>query len=196
MFYYSPGEGMRIVTIVFMLLFSLIIIVNFGGGSLGIETREDADLVFVGSIEISGGSGEKAIEGDVLTIIVRLINTGDIPAENVDVQLLIDGVEKKTSTLRSVKNDTDDVKTVIFSWVAEAGDHLLEVEIDPENSLIETNDQFTGENNNLISKEITIGSMNSLKKRIDSPDDYLILSFAALSILVVLKIFIIRNEKR
>jgi uncharacterized membrane protein len=105
------------------------------------------DLVFVKdekgkAIEFSGGSADSgfhATVGDVLTIIVKIKNVGDIPAENVDVQLKIDGEEKKVSTLRSVKNGDNetDEKTVIFSWVAEAGDHKVEVVLDPENTVVE-----------------------------------------------------------
>jgi uncharacterized membrane protein len=125
------------------------------------------DLEFVGKAEFSGGTSDNydAKVGDVLTIIVRLVNSGDIPAENVDVQLLIDGVEKKTSTLRTVKNDTSDVKTVIFSWVAEAGEHDIKVVIDPNNNVIESHDQFTrgGEGNN-----------NELKARVDVEGSFVV----------------------
>ncbi|MGA1866486.1 MAG: CARDB domain-containing protein [Thermoplasmatota archaeon] len=125
------------------------------------------DLEFVGKVEFSGGTSDNydAKVGDVLTIIVRLMNSGDIPAENVDVQLLIDGVDKKTSTLRTVKNDTEDVKTVIFSWVAEAGEHNIKVVIDPNNNIIESHDQFTrgGEGNN-----------NELKARVDVEGSFVV----------------------
>jgi uncharacterized membrane protein len=125
------------------------------------------DLEFVGKAEFSGGTSDNfdAKVGDVLTIIVRLVNSGDIPAENVDVQLLIDGVEKKTSTLRTVKNDTEDIKTVIFSWVAEAGEHDVKVVIDPNNNIIESHDQFTrgGEGNN-----------NELKARVDVEGSFVV----------------------
>jgi hypothetical protein len=105
------------------------------------------DLVFVKddkgrAIDFSGGNADgdnHATVGDVLTIIVRIKNVGDIPAENVDVQLRIDGEEKKVSTLRSVKNGDNetDEKTVIFSWVAETGEHKVEIVLDPENTVVE-----------------------------------------------------------
>jgi uncharacterized repeat protein (TIGR01451 family) len=125
------------------------------------------DLEFVGKAEFSGGTSDNydAKVGDVLTIIVRLVNSGDIPAENVDVQLLIDGVEKKTSTLRTVKNDTSDIKTVIFSWVAEAGEHDIKVIIDPNNNVIESHDETTrgGEGNN-----------NELKARVNVEGSFVV----------------------
>jgi hypothetical protein len=112
------------------------------------------DLKFFGTVEISHSNPEGSImEGDPVTILVKVINTGDISAENVDVQLLVDGHEKKISTLRSLRNDSEDVKTIVFTWIAEAGSHDIEIIIDPDNTVIESHDQFTmggeGDNNRL-----------------------------------------------
>jgi hypothetical protein len=131
------------------------------------------DLEFVGKIEFSGGTSDDyhAKVGDVLTIIVKITNSGDIPAENVDVQLKIDGVEKKVSTLRSLKNDTDDVKTVIFSWVAEAGEHDVLVTIDPDNTIIESHDDVTrgGEgNNNFIKTTVDVEGSFVVKELVNN----------------------------
>jgi len=108
------------------------------------------DLMFAGNMEISP-TGSSIREGDPMTIMVKVINTGDISAENVDVQLLVDGKEKKVSTLRSLRNDSEDIKTVVFTWIAETGSHDIEIVIDPENTVIESHDQFAmggeGDNN-------------------------------------------------
>jgi uncharacterized repeat protein (TIGR01451 family) len=147
------------------------------------------DLEFVGKTEFSGGTSDNydAKVGDVLTIIVRLVNSGDIPAENVDVQLLIDGVEKKTSTLRTVKNDTEeeDIKTVIFSWVAEAGEHDVKVVIDPNNNVIESHDQFTrgGEgNNNELKARVNVEGSFVIKELVN---DYPIVSTMLIILLAI-----------
>lgn len=145
------------------------------------------DLEFVGGIEFSGGTSDSAdaMVGDVLTIMVKVTNSGDIPAENVDVQLLIDGVEKKVSTLRSIKNDTDDVKTVIFSWVAEAGEHEVRVEIDPENTIIESHDQFTrgGEgDNNYVKTTVDVEGSFVVKELVN---DYPIVSTMLIILLAI-----------
>lgn len=145
------------------------------------------DLEFVGGIDFSGGSSDNydAMVGDVLTIIVKLTNSGDIPAENVDVQLLIDGVEKKVSTLRSIKNDTGDVKTVIFSWVAEAGEHEVRVVIDPDNTIIESHDQFTrgGEgDNNYVKTTVDVEGSFVVKELVN---DYPIVSTMLIILLAI-----------
>jgi hypothetical protein len=145
------------------------------------------DLEFVGKVEFSGGTSDNydAMVGDVLTIIVRIVNSGDISAENVDVQLLIDGVEKKVSTLRTVKNDTEDVKTVIFSWVAEAGEHEVKVVIDPDNTVIERLDQFNrgGEgNNNEIKAKVDVEGSFVIKELVN---DYPIVSTLLIILLAI-----------
>ena len=124
------------------------------------------DLAFSGKIEISGGSGGRYRNGDVLTIIVKVVNIGDIVAENVDVQLLIDGQEKKVQTLRTVKNQSDDVKTVIFTWIAVTGTHEIKVVLDPENNIIERADQFQqggSQNNNEIKRVVRVSGSDFIK---------------------------------
>lgn len=162
------------------------------------EPDGHADLGFVGGIEIYGSdpfSGEDAAEGDVVTIIVKVKNFGGSIAENVDLSFSVDGVIKRVNTIRTVTNETDDVKTVIFSWVAERGNHLLEVIIDPENSVIEINDQSQGENNNIISKQISVSHNPSVKERIDSPSPFAITGFVALVFLFLIRRFWIRKDK-
>jgi hypothetical protein len=110
------------------------------------------DLKFSGAVEISHSNPSGSImEGDPVTILVRIMNTGDISAENIDVQLVVDGQEKKVTTVRSLRNDSEDIKTIVFTWIAEAGTHDVEIIIDPDNTVIESHDQFTmggdGDNN-------------------------------------------------
>jgi uncharacterized membrane protein len=123
------------------------------------------DLAFAGRISVFGtGGGYSA--GDVLTISVKVVNVGDIAAENVDVQLLVDGQVKKVQTLRTVKNESDDVKTVIFTWVATAGKHEIKVVLDPEDTVKESADQYIhqgSQNNNEVRKTITIGGNDLVK---------------------------------
>jgi hypothetical protein len=144
------------------------------------------DIEFVGEIEFSGGNGGSgyiAQVGEVVTIIVKVKNTGDIPAENVDVRLKIDNVEKKTSTLRAIKNSSvygDDVKTVIFTWVAESGEHKVKVEIDPENTIIESPG---GElDNNVIEKTVDVQGSFLVKELVN---DYPMVSTMLILLLAI-----------
>jgi subtilase family serine protease len=133
-------------------------------------------------------SGDKEA-GSVLTIVVKITNLGDIDAENVDVQLLVDGVEKKTQTLRAVKteeNNTLDVKTVIFSWVAEAGEHEITLVIDPDNTVIESADQFIHQganNNNEISVKVDVSGRNIVK---EAASEYPIISTLLIILLAII----------
>ena len=142
----------------------------------------------MGEIEFSGGTssrGSDATVGDVLTIIVKVKNSGDIPAENVDVQLVIDGVEKKTTTLRTVKNESGDEKTVIFSWVAEAGEHDIKIVIDPDNTVIESRDETAhggSGNNNEIDKTVDVAGGNMVVAVVN---DYPVVSTLLIMLLLV-----------
>jgi len=156
--------------------------------SLNVETpdllfqkNENGDFVQV--------SGEREA-GKVLTLVVKVSNNGDIDAEDVDVQLLVDGEEKKTQTLRAVKSPDEDgdmdVKTVIFSWVAESGTHKLTIEIDPENGVIESMDQFIHggtNNNNEVTLELDIKGSNLVK---EATSDYPVISAMLIILLAVI----------
>jgi hypothetical protein len=115
------------------------------------------NIEYVGNMEFSGGSesGDSIAKvGEMVTIQVKVHNTGDIPAEDVDIRLYIDGVEKNTRTLRSIRNATDDVKSVVFTWVAESGEHKIKVVIDPDNNIIEV--QGGEGDNNVLSKTVNV----------------------------------------
>jgi hypothetical protein len=133
-------------------------------------------------------SGDKHA-GNVLTIVVKITNYGDIDAENVDILMKVDDVKKKTQTLRAVKmqeNNTLDVKTVIFSWVAEAGNHEIEIEIDPDWNIIESADQFIHQganNNNVISVNVDVSGRNIVK---EAASDYPIISTLLIILLAII----------
>jgi hypothetical protein len=157
------------------------------------------DLSFTDVIDLSS-SGKKVRDGDPVTIIVKLENKGDISAQNVDVQLLVDGKEKKISTLRSVKNDGSDVKTVIFTWVAEPGRHEIQVVIDPENNVIESRDQFShgGEgDNNRMSTVVDVEGSFIIKELVNDHPVVSTLLILLLSIAILLGIaYLIQGRKK
>ncbi len=150
----------------------IIMILSLDPADAQVDDEKLPDIRFEGEIVIAGstsGGSYDGIPGDVLTIIVKVVNNGSAPAENVDVRLLVDDVEMKVSTLRTMKNDTDDVKTVIFHWVAEAGTHNFTIEIDPENSVIEPNDQFAGVDDNVLSRNVMIKDTSFAEKVVPFP---------------------------
>lgn len=112
-----------------------------------------ADLAIDGRIELTAGDSS-IDDGDLTTISVNIRNVGDIEAVNVIVVLKVDGKEVKRAVVKRVLVDKSQLIT--FSWKADSGAERITVEIDPENTVKETNDQFNGINNNVKSRDVSI----------------------------------------
>jgi hypothetical protein len=101
------------------------------------------DLVFMSPPEIVGATetkGYDALEGDRITFLLYVGNIGEILAENVVVQLFVDGRQVTNITLPRVVNNPSDHRTVMLTWEAKAGRHIITFAIDPGNSLVELNE--------------------------------------------------------
>ncbi len=82
--------------------------------------------------------------GDLETIVAEIENRGGIEADQVDVQLLVDGVETaRVSFERLSPNDRTLVASL--SWARTAGAQVYEIVIDPDN----IHDEGDGERNNV-----------------------------------------------
>jgi hypothetical protein len=144
-------------------------------------------------IQISGGDGHgdyHAGEGDVLTLIVKVRNSGESVARNVTIALSVDEEQIKIIALRSIPPDENgtNYKTVIFSWVAVSGEHEIMIELDPDNDFQETNE---GENNDPNKVIITV--------EVDEEISLPCMSFfviPSLLMLLVLSILIISKRAR
>ena len=112
------------------------------------------DLTIDGIINIQGPNGPPNA-GEIVTISVSIKNVGDIEAVNVVVSLQIDGKEVKRTVVKRVLTDKDQLIT--FSWKATSGNHEVKVEIDPEDTIIETNDQNRNINNNVKKRDVSVG---------------------------------------
>jgi uncharacterized membrane protein len=111
------------------------------------------DLTVSGLIGVNTPDG-KPSAGEIATISVNIRNVGDIEAVNVVVSLKIDGKEVKRAVVKRVLVDKDQLIT--FSWKADAGKHKVTIEIDPDDTIKETNDQNTNINNNVKSRDVTV----------------------------------------
>jgi uncharacterized membrane protein len=111
------------------------------------------DLIVSGMIGVTTPDGQPSA-GEIATISVNIRNVGDIEAVNVVVALKIDGKEVKRAVVKRVLVDKDQLIT--FSWKAEAGKHKITIEIDPDDTIKETNDQNTNINNNVKSRDVTV----------------------------------------
>jgi hypothetical protein len=112
------------------------------------------DLTVSGMIGVTTPDGNPDA-GEIATISVNIRNVGDIEAVNVVVALKIDKKEVKRAVVKRVLVDKDQLIT--FSWKADAGKHEITIEIDPDDTIKETNDQNTNINNNVKSRDVTVG---------------------------------------
>lgn len=93
-------------------------------------------------------------DGMDYSISIRVSNIGDIHAENVETVLKIDGEETYSMTIEVLGSGQN--KFVSFPWTAKAGNHELEIIIDPIDEIVELNDQTQGVNNNVVKKKFTV----------------------------------------
>ncbi len=115
--------------------------------SLFIVELRNADLQVVGDIQIIG----EQRAGELLTIITRIKNTGEIDAVNVPVALYVDGEEVTRRTVGAVPLQGEN--TVSFTYQPTEGTHTLEVRIDPDDTIAEFH-----EDNNVQSTELSVES--------------------------------------
>ncbi|WP_455392151.1 CARDB domain-containing protein [[Eubacterium] cellulosolvens] len=89
--------------------------------------------------------------GEIVTISADVSNYGDIEAREVLVRFYVDGKEVKTVTIKRLPIGSS--RLVPFTWQAADGMHTLTIKVDPENVIVEKN-----ENNNEKSKDVAVES--------------------------------------
>jgi uncharacterized membrane protein len=110
------------------------------------------DLAFSSGITVP-----KQLEhGELTSVSIYIKNTGEFEANDFLVSLKVDGHDVKSVLLNKITEGGEILVT--FTWQATSGDHELLVEIDPDNRIIEKNDQFRGLNNNVESRSVEVGS--------------------------------------
>ena len=83
-------------------------------------------------------------------------NMGEIDARDIEIALYVDDQFLDSRTvMRLVNSSEGDEKDILisFAWKPIAGKHKIEVRIDPDNSIVESN-----ENNNVVNQEVDIES--------------------------------------
>lgn len=124
-------------------------------------------------------------EGDVITISTYIKNFGDIEAKNINVALFVDDKFVKSVNIIRVQNGTDDL-FVTFCWQAIGGQHEVKIELDLYDTIPEDNDQFSGKNNNIAIKTVTVTKSSEIL-RINSD---LILIITTICTFIILLIFV------
>ena len=149
-----------------------------------------SDLTYDGKIEILGGSKSSNTvgrEGEPLTIKVNIKNIGDIVAEKVEVVLSVDGAKAGSVVIEKV--GTEGVREVIFTWVARAGEHKIEIVIDPQNTIVELN-----ENNNVMKTTVRVSSQNILSAA--TSDTRICASIFWIIIVIIIAVWLYIRKKR
>ena len=119
------------------------------------------DLTFEGGITTS----RQIKHGQLTPISVYIKNIGEFEANNFIITLQIDDRDVKSVQINRVALKGDNV-IVHFIWQAVGGEHKVTVIIDPDNRIIEENDQFRGfENNNVATCKIDVESSGPLGAR-------------------------------
>ncbi|MCG7847903.1 MAG: DUF3344 domain-containing protein [ANME-2 cluster archaeon] len=128
--------------------------------SLVLKHRTDADPGPDLSIEVEIDENSFIEENDV-EIPVVIGNPGGLYEGMFKIRLNVDGSEASTT---EVYMDASGVSRSTINWHATAGSHLLEIIVDPENVVQESN-----ENNNVYEAEVDVNTRPDLSISIGKP---------------------------
>ena len=120
------------------------------------DTNPGPDLSI--EVEINENS---LIEGNDVEIPVVIGNPGGLHEGMFKIRLNVDGSEASTT---DVNMDASGVSRSTINWHATAGSHLLEIIVDPENVVQESN-----ENNNVYEAEVDVNTRPDLSISIGDP---------------------------
>jgi uncharacterized membrane protein len=121
------------------------------------EVKINLDILFADLIVDNIGHPRDLKDGKIITISAYVKNIGDIEARDVFIILYIDDKEIKSIQMTTISKGTDNL-LITFNWQATGGQHKIKIEVDPENKVVEKNDQFRGINNNVATNNIDVAS--------------------------------------
>jgi len=157
--------------------------------SLVLKHRTAADPGPDLSIEVEMDE-KNLIEGNDVEIPVVIGNPGELHEGMVRIRLDVDGSEASTT---EVYMDASGVVRSTINWHATPGSHLLEMIVDPENVVQESN-----ENNNAYEAEVDVNTRPDLSISIGEPkktEDENNLAKASSALLMLLVIGSLRRKK-
>jgi uncharacterized membrane protein len=121
-----------------------------------------SDLTFDTSLNGKGMEviGAKRDDNPQLNVRARIRNIGEIDARDIEIALYVDDQFLDSRTVMRLVNssvETGEYKDILisFAWKPVAGKHKIEVRIDPDNSIVEANEQ-----NNIAGETVNIESQN------------------------------------
>jgi uncharacterized membrane protein len=121
-----------------------------------------SDLTFDTTLNNRGMEVIGALRDDnpQLNIRAKIRNIGEIDARDIEIALYVDDqILDSRTVMRLVNSSTDEYKDILisFAWKPIAGKHKVEVRIDPDNSIVESN-----EANNIASQNVDIKSQGAV----------------------------------
>jgi uncharacterized membrane protein len=100
-------------------------------------------------------SPKKLESGKASTVTVTVVNQGEVPVENVTVRFYEGGTILGAERLNRLPGNTN--KTVTYTWMPKAGQRQVKFMVDPDNSIIETD-----EKNNLMKDSLSVRSSDQI----------------------------------
>jgi uncharacterized membrane protein len=97
---------------------------------------------------------KKIVADNPVTIELLVSNEGNVPCENVTVRFY-DGTVAGEQVLERLPPGAN--KTVVFTWLPKQGPHTLIYEIDPDNRIIEVNEE-----DNKLKDRVTVSSPSNI----------------------------------
>jgi uncharacterized membrane protein len=155
-----------------------------------------SDLTFDMELGKSGIDiyGKRSENNPQLNIRIKMRNIGEIDARDIEIALYVDGQFLDSRTvMRLVNSSAGDYKDILisFAWKPIAGNHRIEVKIDPDNSIVESN-----EKNNVVSSDVSISQAGAVSEffsdRATCPIIFVILAAAIIGITTY---YILRKRK-
>jgi uncharacterized membrane protein len=94
-------------------------------------------------------SPKRLVAGKAATVKVNVFNQGEVNVENVTIRFYEGGTILGTERLSRMPANSN--KTATFTWVPQDGRHGITFKVDPDNTLVETD-----EKNNQIKESVTV----------------------------------------
>jgi uncharacterized membrane protein len=144
-------------------------------------------------LEILGDRSEKSPQ---LNIRITLRNIGEIEARNIEIALFVDGQFLDSRSIERMVNSSvssGEFKDILisFAWKPIQGDHRIEVKIDPDNSIIESN-----EDNNAVSSTVDIKGSSDLMGALNDRKVCSIISVILIMIIITMIGHIILKKRK
>ena len=92
---------------------------------------------------------KRLVAGKAATVTVKVFNQGEVNVENVTIRFYEGGTILGTERLSRMPSNSN--KTATFTWVPKDGRHGITFKVDPDNTLVETD-----EKNNLVKETVTV----------------------------------------